>query len=116
MKIFGKQITTKKDLKRINATLNEIINDLEAECEELEIQLDYTIEHFPFELGQVLYDVALRNDKGRYTKSNPSLEHSTITEVTVTETNYFSLVERFKRNDVFFDEDSAKEFVRSICC
>ena len=35
-------------------------------------ELDVLKEMFPFVLGQVVFDVALKNDKGRYTKSKPS--------------------------------------------
>ena len=115
MKIFGKQFTTKKDLKRINGTLKEIISDLEDECDQLECELSYMLDSFPFELGQVVYDVTLKNSKGRYTKVNPSFVYSTISEVTVDENNYFSLVNRFKNNDVFYSAELAEDFLKSIC-
>ena len=85
MKIFGINITTKKDLKKKVA-------DLEAENAVLYEELDYVAAAFPFDMGQVVYDIALKNDKGRYTRIKPSREHSTITEVEVNEKNYFSLV------------------------
>lgn len=115
MKIFGKQLTTKKDLKRINSTLNEIISDLEDECDRLECELEYILDSFPFELGQVVYDIALKDRRGRYTKTNPSFEHCIINEVVVDENNYFSLANRLKNNDVFYDASSANEFLKSIC-
>ena len=93
--------TTKKMLKNKNA---ELVHELEK-----------MIEMFPFRLGQTVYDVALKNDKGRYTKTKPSFEHSTITEVAVDEKNYFSLVKRFRRNDVFFNVEDAEEYLKSIC-
>lgn len=108
MKIFGINFTTKKELKHDLRVLQEQFKWLDeaftAMCED-----------FPFDLGQVVYDVALKNDKGRYTKTKPSLEYSTITEVTVTTKNYFSLVERFNRDDVFFDRESAEEYLNSVC-
>ena len=108
MKIFGIEFTTKKELQQM---VSELYDELEA-CED---ELTYMHENFPLDLGQVVYDVALKNDKGRYTKTKPSLEHSTITPVEVSEKNYFSLVERFRRNDVFLDEDSAVNYLESIC-
>ena len=72
-------------------------------------------EMFPFMLGQNVYDVALKNDKGRYTKTKPSIEYSTITEVIVDEKNYFSLVKRFRRNDVFLSQTEAETYLKSIC-
>ena len=101
MKLFGIEFITKKDLEtKINAVTKE--------CESLK-------ETFPFVLGQIVYDVSLKNEKGKYTKTKPSFEHSIITEVIVTEKNYFSLVARLKRNDVFFTYRAAKEYLTSIC-
>ena len=108
MKIFGTNFTTKKDLKATVAAL-------EADLESCEDELDYLRETFPFDIGQDVFDVALKNDKGRYTKTKPSLEYSTITAVTVDEKNYFNLVKRFKRNDVFFFYEEAEEYLKSIC-
>ena len=115
MKIFGLYITTKKgrldyieqhDLKT-RALTDEIL--------ELGDELADLREQFPFDLGQVVYDVALKNAQGRYTKTKPSPEHSTITEVTVDEKNYFKLVDRLKREDVFFSREDAEEFIKAIC-
>lgn len=101
MKIFGISFTTKKELK-------QKVLDLSRECETLR-------EFFPFTLGQTVYDVALKNELGRYTKTKPSREHSLITAVIVSEKNYFSLVKRFYNNDVFFTEEDAKSFLDEIC-
>ena len=88
--------------------LRDRISDLEFELEEM-------IEMFPFKIGQTVYDVALKNDKGRYTKTKASLEHSTITEVVVDEKNYFSLVKRYRRNDVFTSREAAEGYLRAVC-
>ncbi len=101
MNIFGMNFTTKKELKAINAELMD--------------ELDRKLEDFPFELGQVVYDVALKNAKGRYTKTHPSFEHSTITEVVVDEKNYFNLVKRLNNSDVFFDRETAETWLKYIC-
>ncbi len=115
MKIFGINFTTKKELR---AAVDVLTLDLEAcedELEACEDELAYMQKQFPFELCQVVYDVALKNAKGRYAKTNPSFEHSTITEVTVDEKNYFSLVNRLRRKDVFFKQEEAEEYLKSIC-
>ena len=101
MKIFGREFKTRKELK---ATINKLENEL-----------DTMRESFPFFIGQTVYDVQLRNEKGRYAKKNVSLEHSLINEVVVDEKNYFGLVERYKRNDVFFYYESARAFLESVC-
>lgn len=115
MKIFGINFETKKELRVKVSTLEMDLDACEGELAACEDELDYMCKQFPFEMGQVVYDVALKNDKGRYTKTNPSFEHCTITEVVVDEKNYFKLVERYHRNDVFFDRDEAEEYLRSIC-
>lgn len=101
MKIFGITFTTKKELKAINVDLMD--------------QLDTMLEIFPFKLGQTVYDVALKNAQGRYTKTKPSFEYCTITEVVVDTKNYFKLVERYKRQDVHMTRASAEDYLESVC-
>lgn len=90
MKIFGFSFTTKKELSAELAAMKEV---------------------FPFKLGQIVYDVALRDVKGRYTKDAPSFEYSLINEVVVDEKNYFGLVERLKRQDVFIEREDAEIYL-----
>lgn len=101
MKIFGKEFLTKKDLRATIASLEHELLSMK--------------EVFPFELGQEVYDIQLRNESGKYTKKNASLEHSRINPVEVSESNYFSLVKRLKKNDVFFDLSAATEFLNAVC-
>lgn len=108
MKIFGLHITTEKKYQKV-------ITELQTKLAEDEKVLEAAFEEFPLVLGQKVYDIALKNDKGRYTKTNPSLKHSTIIEVIVDEKNYFSLVNRFRRNDVFFEYEEAEEHLKSVC-
>lgn len=108
MKIFGFNVTTKKELKAA-------VIQRETEYIDCASRLNSLRDAFPFDLGQVVYDVALKNEKGRYTTTKPSFAHSTITEVTVDEKNYFSLVNRFRRNDVFFTYEAATDYLKFIC-
>ena len=108
MKIFGINFETKKELR-------ETIANLSSELEACADELNYVSETFPFDMGQVVYDIALKNAQGKYTKNKPSFDHCTITEVVVDDKNYFKLVDRYKRNDVFMDRDEAEEYLRSIC-
>ena len=94
MQIFGINFTTKKELK--------------AELAKMKAA-------FPLTIGQVVYDVALKNEKGRYTKTHPSKEHCEIIEVTVDEKNYFNLVERIKREDVFVEREDAEIYLEFLC-
>ena len=70
---------------------------------------------FPFNLGDIVYDIQLRNNKGRFTKRNPSKEYSVINEVIVDKKNYFNLVDRYNTNDVFRNREEAESYVESIC-
>ena len=115
MKIFGKEFKTRKELK---ATIAKLENDVLAaynECEAVKGELNAMKNAFPFTLGQTVYDVQLRNEQGRYATKNASIEHSRINEVVVNKQNYFGLVDRYHRNDVFFDYDAAKAFIADTC-
>lgn len=101
MKIFGREFKTRRELKEDIAMLKS----------ELSAMRDV----FPFAMGQTVYDVQLRNDQGRYARKNASLEHSRINEVIVDQKNYFGLVERYYRQDVFLDYESADAYLREVC-
>lgn len=101
MKIFGKEFVTKKELK--------------AQVVELSAKLAAYETAFPLTLGDTVYDVQLKNDKGRYAKKNASLEHSVVSPVVVEEKNYFNLVERYRSYDVFIDEETAREHLEAVC-
>ena len=115
MNIFGLNITTKQKRMDYIAKHDAEVQELRDEIEELNEEINCMLEEFPFFIGQVVYDVALKNAQGKYTKTKPSFEHSTITEVTVDEKNYFKLVDRLDRNDVFFSREDAEEFLKDIC-
>ena len=108
MKIFGITFETKKELR-------EQIFNLEMSVKELEGEIAMRDEKYPLELGETVYDIALKNAQGKYTKTKPSLEHCTITPVVVDEKNYFKLVKRMANNDVFLSETTAKTYLESIC-
>ena len=101
MKILGINFTTKKELRQQN-------EELQAELEEMHFD-------FPFAIGQVVYDIALRNNKGRYTKTHPSREHCLINEVVVDMHNYFTLARRYHTNDVFLSKESANKYLDDFC-
>jgi hypothetical protein len=115
MKIFGKEFQTKKELR---ARIAQLEVDVLMACNERDMmgcELNVTKNTFPFELGQTVYDVQLRDEKGRYVRENASLEHSRINEVVVDEKNYFGLVERYRRQDVFKDYGTADAFLMDVC-
>ena len=115
MKIFGIEFETKKELKKKVAYLEEELKSLRTVNEALYDKLAKLTIDFPFELGLTVYDVQLRNKNGRYTKKNPSLEHSLINEVVVDEKNYFSLVERRRKLDVFRTREDAQSALEFAC-
>ena len=108
MRIFGKEFKTRRELKATIAQLEADVLMVRSELNEMK-------KTFPFTLGQKVYDVQLRNAKGRYAKKNASLEHSRINTVIVDEKNYFGLVDRYRRQDVFFDYDVADAFLMDVC-
>lgn len=108
MKIFGINFETRKELK-------EQIFELNLSNKELEGELAQMQDRYPLDIGQVVYDIALKNAQGKFTKTKPSFEHCTITAVTVDEKNYFKLVNRFRNNDIFISEAAAKAYLESIC-
>ena len=115
MKIFGIEFKTRRELKANICKLEGQLSCLSHKYGELRGELDVMKDAFPFALGQTVYDVQLRNEKGRYAKKNPSLEHSLINEVVVDEKNYFGLVERYHRQDVFMDYGTADAYLMDVC-
>lgn len=115
MKIFGINITTKKELRAEIDSLKCKIQDEISDAARLAEKIQDLRICFPFDIGQTVYDIQLKSAKGRYTKTKPSFEHSSINEIVVDEKNYFSLVERFRHCDVFRDKESATTYLESIC-
>lgn len=115
MYIFGLHITTKKKRLDYIAKHDDEVQKLKNEIIELNEELRNRVDSFPFYLGQVVYDVALKNAQGRYTKTKPSREHCTITEVEVNEKNYFGLKKHLENNDVFYEREEAEEYLNSVC-
>ena len=115
MKIFGINLTTKKELRvEIDSLKSQIQNDISDAARLAEKIQDLRI-CFPFDIGQTVYDIQLKSAKGRYTKTRPSREHSSINEVVVDENNYFGLVTRYRRLDVFIDKQAAEDYLNEIC-
>jgi hypothetical protein len=115
MNIFGLHITTKKKYLAEQDRYTDEIQMLKNEIVDLTEDLYDMVDAFPFYMGQTVYDVALKNAQGRYTKTKPSREHCTITEVEVNEKNYFGLKKRLENNDVFYEREEAEEYLESVC-
>ena len=88
---------------------------LKAEVAELTNELNEMYAKYPFEMGQIVYDVQLKNNKGRYTKTKGCREYSSINEVTVDKKNYFNLVDRLANKDVFITLEAAEAHIVEVC-
>ena len=122
MKIFGITIETKKELRACVAKLEA---ELKTACsineqvieynEEIGVALEEMKKTFPLTLGETLYDIQLRGEDGKYTKTKASKEHSIINEVIVDKKNYFKLMDRMEKLDVFKTYDEAVARVEDVC-
>ena len=82
---------------------------------ELADKVEYMMSMYPFTIGDTVYDVQLRSDKGRFTKTKASREHSIINEVVVDKKNYFNLVDRLHTSDVFTSRELAEAHLDEVC-
>ena len=106
---------SKKTLKAQIAELEDNVAKLAEAYSALLNENQKYKENYPLILGNTVYDVQLRNEKGRYAKSNAVKEYSKVNEVIVDKKNYFSLVDRYNNNDVFLDKSSAMNHLESVC-
>ena len=116
------KFVTKKTLRTQNAAyaeqvalLKRVQDEIVEYNEAIADKLQDMLNKYPFNVDDVVYELVLKNDKGRFTKTKPSLEHSTIVEVTVTKKNYFSLVDKHSAQLVFTTLDDAEAQLKSIC-
>ena len=107
--------TTKKALKAEIESLKNLKNDVIKHNNKLADALEEMMAKYPFELGQVVYDVQLRSEKGRFTKTKASREYSIINEVVVDKKNYFNLVDRLYNEDVFTALADAEAHLDKVC-
>lgn len=121
MKIFGINFTTKKELKKENERLKldvesatKINEEVIGYNEEIGVALEDMKKAFPLILGQIVYDLQLRGENGRYTRTKASREHSVINEVIVDKKNYFKLADRLNC-DVFISKEAAESYLDEIC-
>ena len=113
---------SKKKLKQENEYLQSqldrgvvLYNEAMGELVELSKLVETYRAKYPFEMGQVVYDVQLRSDKGRFTKTKACREYSIVNEVVVDKKNYFNLVERLANKDVFLTLEAAEAHLKEVC-
>lgn len=121
MKIFGINFTTKKELKKENERLKldvesatKINEEVIGYNEEIGVALEEMKKAFPLTIGDIVYDLQLRGENGRYTRAKASKSHSVINEVVVDKKNYFKLVDRLDY-DVFISKEAAESYLDEIC-
>ena len=115
MRIFGIRIETKKELRARISNLEAQNTQIRKYNEDIADAYETLKATYPLTIGATMYDVQLRGEDGKYTRTKASREHSLINEVVVTEANYFKLKKRMLKNDVFFALDHAKKHLDEIC-
>ena len=115
MKFLWFNIETKKELRKKIVALEADCSETERELWDLRNELGQYEVTYPLTIGDTVYDIQLRNAQGRYAKKNPSRNHSYYNKVMVTKKNYFGLVERYRKNDVFLKEGDAIKYIDDIC-
>ena len=115
MKILGINFETKRELREKISDLEDMLLEYIEGIDDLEEALDDMLAMYPFDIGMIVYDIQLRGENGRYTKTKPSLAHSIINEVVVDEKNYFKLRKRMEKNDVFMLREEAEAYLQKVC-
>ena len=115
MKFLWFNIETKKELRARIADLEAQNAQVRKYNEDIADAHELMKTSYPLEIGAIMYDVQLRGEDGKYTRTKASREHSLINEVKVTEVNYFNLKKRLLKEDVFYTLDQAKKHLDQVC-
>ena len=121
MRILWFNVETKKELRaKIDALQDQVAIERNTKLEVIKYNNEIANAYermtmiYPLDLGQTVYDLQLRGDNGRYTKTKASREHSLINEVVVDKKNYFKLVDRLG-TDVFEERCAAEFYLDQVC-
>lgn len=109
------KFVTKKALKIENAQYAEQLKTITLYNDELADKVESMLNMYPFNVDDVVYELVLKNNKGRFTKTKPSKEYSSIEEVKVTRKNYFNLVDKHNAEFVFTTLNAAEHKLNNIC-
>ena len=107
-KYIEELIAELQEVKKENSKIREYNKQIADKCEHI-------MKLYPINIGDTLYEVCLKNDKGRFTKTKPCKEYSSVEELTVDTKNYFKLVEKFNNNEIFFVKKDAQKYLDSLC-
>lgn len=115
MKFLWFNVETKKELRAKISELEDQNIQIRKYNEDIANAYGLMKTLYPLDIGATMYDVQLRGENGRYTRTKASREHSLINEVVVTEANYFKLKKRMLKNDVFFSRMEAENYLDNVC-
>ena len=115
MKFLWFNVETKKELRARISELEAQNTQIRKYNEDIADAYEMLKATYPLDIGATMYDVQLRGEDGKYTRTKASREHSLINEVEVTEANYFKLRKRMFDEDVFYTFDQAKKHLDEVC-
>ena len=115
MKFLWFNVETKGELRARIAELEFENNEIRKYNEDIANAYELMKTIYPLDIGATMYDVQLRGEDGKYTRTKASREHSLINEVEVTEANYFKLKKRMLKEDVFYTYDQAIKHLDEVC-
>lgn len=93
----------------------EAMKVYKKQVEDTFAELEKSKKLFKVGVGETVYDITLKDKNGKFTLKRPCLETSTIKAVEVTEGNFFDIIRRIEKKDVFHDEGRARKHLEKLC-
>lgn len=93
----------------------EAMKEYKKQVEDTFAELEKSKKLFKVGVGETVYDITLKDKNGKFTLKSPCLETSTIKAVEVTEGNFFDIIRRIEKKDVFLDEGRARKHLEMLC-
>lgn len=118
LKLEERFIQAAKQVDRITLQLiaaKEAMKVYKKQVEDTFAELEKSKKLFKVGVGETVYDITLKDKNGKFTLKRPCLETSTIKAVEVTEGNFFDIIRRIERKDVFHDEERARKHLEKLC-
>ena len=118
MKLEERFIQAAKQVDRITLQLiaaKAAMKEYKKQVEDTFAELEKSKKLFKVGVGETVYDITLKDKNGKFTLKRPCLETSTIKAVEVTEGNFFDIIRRIEKKDVFHDEERARKHLEKLC-
>ncbi len=93
----------------------EAMKVYKKQVEDTFAELEKSKKLFKVGVGETVYDITLKDKNGKFTLKRPCLETSTIKAVEVTEGNFFDIIRRIEKKDVFHDKERARKHLEKLC-